>query len=114
MTGITNTSDVVTVTTTTDNPEEAQRLSASAVENRLAACGQVSSPITSTYWWQGKVETATEYRIDFKTQTGLAEKLIEHIKVSHSYDVPEVVVTPITEGNAAYILWILQETRQQD
>lgn len=105
-------SDVVTVTTTTDNPDEAQRLSTSAVEARLAACGQVSSPIKSTYWWNEKIETATEYRIDFKTQGVLTEKLIEHITANHSYETPEVVVTPIEDGNPAYILWILQETRQ--
>ncbi|HEV2344358.1 MAG TPA: divalent-cation tolerance protein CutA [Actinocrinis sp.] len=102
--------DFVTVTTTTDSTEEAQRLSTSAVEARLAACGQVSSPITSTYWWQGKVETATEFLIEFKTRASLADRLTEHLKTNHSYDTPEVVVTPITGGNSAYLEWIAAET----
>jgi len=102
--------DYVTVTTTTDSTEEAQRLSASAVEARLAACGQVSQPITSTYWWQGKLETATEYRVDFKTRAALAQRLTEHLKSAHSYDTPEVIVTPVLGGNPAYLDWISAET----
>lgn len=105
--------DFVTVTTTTDSAEEAQRLSASAVEARLAACGQVSSPITSTYWWQGKVETATEIRIEFKTRSELAAKLVDHIAAMHSYDTPEVLVTPISTGHPSYLAWIDEVTERE-
>lgn len=104
--------DFVTVTTTTDNPDEAQSLAASAVQARLAACAQVSTPIASTYWWEGKVETAQEYRVDFKTRAELADRLTQHVKAAHSYDTPEVIVTPIVGGNPAYLEWIAAETSQ--
>jgi periplasmic divalent cation tolerance protein len=106
-------SDFVTVTTTTDSLEEARRLSAAVVESRLAACGQVSSPITSTYWWQGNVETATEYRIEFKTREPLARLLVEFLKDRHSYQTPEILVTPIVAGHHDYLDWIATETRTQ-
>ena len=102
--------DFVTVTTTTDSAEEAQRLSAAVVEARLAACGQQSSPVTSTYWWQGRVESATEYRIDFKTRAALAEPLVAFLRERHSYQLPEIIVAPITGGNPAYLEWIETET----
>lgn len=104
------TTEYVTVTTTTDNEDEAARLAESAVANRLAACAQVSQPIRSTYWWDGKVETATEYRVDYKTTATLADRLTEHIRSTHSYDTPEVIVTPIAGGNPAYLAWIGTET----
>lgn len=103
--------DYVTVTTTTDSEDEAKRLATSAVESRLAACAQTSSPIASTYWWDDRVQTATEYRVEFKTKSALAVELTEHIKGAHSYDTPEVVVTPILSGNPAYLQWITTETR---
>ena len=103
-------SDYVTVSTTTDSEQAAQSLAVGAVEARLAACAQTSAPITSTYWWNGAVETATEYRVDFKTRGALAEKLTEHIRSAHSYDTPEVIVTPIIGGNPAYLAWIEQES----
>jgi periplasmic divalent cation tolerance protein len=102
--------EYVTVTTTTDNDDEAERLANGAVTARLAACAQVSAPITSTYWWDGKVETATEYRVDFKTTAALAERLTEHLRSVHSYDTPEVIVTPILGGNPAYLAWVKAET----
>ena len=103
--------DFVTVTTTTDSPDEARRLSTAVVEARLAACGQVSSPIISTYWWQGSVETATEYRIEFKTREPLAQLLIAFLKDRHSYQTPEILVTPIVTGHQDYLDWIEAETQ---
>ncbi|HTJ71454.1 MAG TPA: divalent-cation tolerance protein CutA [Actinospica sp.] len=103
------TTDYVTITTTTDNDDEAARLSTDAVTARLAACAQVGT-IASTYWWNGKVETAKEHRIDYKTTAALADRLTEWIKEAHSYDTPEVIVTPIIGGNAAYLAWVGAET----
>jgi periplasmic divalent cation tolerance protein len=36
--------------------------------------------------------------------------VIAHIKANHSYDVPEVVVTPIETGDPDYLGWITAET----
>jgi periplasmic divalent cation tolerance protein len=104
-------SDFVTVTTTTDSLAQARRLAAAAVEARLAACAQVSSPVTSTYWWQGRVETAEEYRIEFKTRGVLARPLLEFLKERHSYQTPELLVTPIVTGHQDYLDWIEAETQ---
>jgi periplasmic divalent cation tolerance protein len=104
--------DYVIVMTTTGDADEAQRLAARVVEARLAACAQVSAPITSTYWWNGAVESASEYRIEFKTRRDLADGLMEHLKTVHSYEVPEVLVVPILGGNPLYLAWIDQETAQ--
>src|SRR5512142_3224821 len=94
------------VSTTTDTREAALSLAESAVQARLAACAQVLGPITSTYWWQGKVERAEEYLVLLKTTTELADALQAHLIAQHSYDVPEVIHTPITAGNPAYLSWL--------
>ena len=39
--------DVIQVTATTGNREEAQRIAAELVDNRLAACVQIGGPIES-------------------------------------------------------------------
>jgi periplasmic divalent cation tolerance protein len=105
------TSDCVTVTTTVDGAQAAQRLAGTAVEARLAACAQVTGPITSTYWWQGALETATEYRVEFKTRAERADELVAYLKDRHAYEVPEVLVAPIVGGNADYLAWIAAETQ---
>jgi periplasmic divalent cation tolerance protein len=101
----------VQVSTTIDSAAAADALAGSAVTARLAACGQVVGPIKSTYWWQGQVESAEEWLIVFKTDADQAAALQEHILAHHSYDVPEIIHTPITGGNPAYLGWLTAETR---
>jgi periplasmic divalent cation tolerance protein len=98
------------VSTTTDSPEAAEELARSAVEARLAACGQVVGPIRSVYWWDGKVDDAQEWLVLFKTTAARVDALVEHVRARHSYDVPEVICTPVTGGNPAYLAWLTQET----
>ncbi|HKF18349.1 MAG TPA: divalent-cation tolerance protein CutA [Candidatus Dormibacteraeota bacterium] len=100
----------VQVFTTTDSREKADRLAWSAVENRLAACAQVIGPMTSTYWWQGQIEAASEWLCVFKTTTVRCDQLSAHLRDQHTYETPEIVATPIVGGNPDYLSWIARET----
>jgi periplasmic divalent cation tolerance protein len=99
------------VLTTTDSAAEADRLGRSAVQARLAACAQRVGPITSTYRWQGAVETAQEWQVLLKTPADRYEALEAHLRTQHSYEVPEIVATPILAGSAAYLDWVREQTR---
>lgn len=101
------------VSTTTDTRGAASALAESAVRARLAACAQVLGPITSTYWWEGKIDQAEEYLVLLKTTAERAAALQAHLIAEHSYDVPEVICTPIVAGNPAYLSWVGEETRVQ-
>ncbi|HEY8534737.1 MAG TPA: divalent-cation tolerance protein CutA [Micromonospora sp.] len=100
----------VQVTTTIDSREGAEAMARSAVETRLAACAQVSGPIHSTYWWEGAIDSADEWYVVFKTTAERYPELERHIRERHSYEVPEIVLTPILAGNPAYLSWIHEET----
>lgn len=102
-------SDVIQVLTTVDVPEVAARLARSAVEARLAACAQVGGPITSTYWWEGRVEEAREWTVVFKTTSVRYPDLETHIRQGHPYDVPEIIATTVTGGSSAYLSWVETE-----
>jgi periplasmic divalent cation tolerance protein len=98
------------VTTTVDTIAAAQALARGAVEARAAACAQVGGPITSVYRWQGQVESAQEWVVVFKTTTERYPELEGYIRTNHSYEVPEIVCTPVTAGNPAYLAWVATET----
>lgn len=102
--------DCLQVVTTTDTREEADRLARSAVEHRLAACAQVVGPVTSTYWWEGAVQTAAEWQCVLKTTTARFDELRGHLEREHSYDTPEIVAVPVVGGSAGYLEWIERET----
>jgi periplasmic divalent cation tolerance protein len=103
-------SEYVQAITTTDSERGAAALARGAVEARLAACAQVHGPMSSTYWWRGEVETATEWQVVLKTTAAAYPALEAHLKAAHGYEIPEVVMVPITAGNPDYLAWIDQET----
>ncbi|HEY4004006.1 MAG TPA: divalent-cation tolerance protein CutA [Pseudonocardia sp.] len=103
--------DHVIVTSTTDSEQAARSLAAGAIEANLGACAQVVGPITSVYRWQGEVHTDQEWRVEIKTAADRVTPLVAHIKSAHSYDVPEIVATPITGGSTVYLAWLVDETR---
>jgi periplasmic divalent cation tolerance protein len=102
------------VQTTTDSRAEAMELARSAVEARLAACGQVAGPVASTYWWNDELERAEEWFVFFKLPADRYEDLAAFIAERHSYDEPEIVATEFVAGSPSFLAWIADETRPRD
>ena len=100
----------IEVHTTIDSKEAAQKIAQALVAQRLAACVQVSGPIISTYWWQGKVEQAEEWVCTAKTRRELYTVLEQAIRQVHPYDIPEIVAVDLVAGHASYLDWVTQET----
>jgi periplasmic divalent cation tolerance protein len=100
------------VLTAVDSREQAQRLARIVVEARLAACAQVIGPITSTYWWQGRMETAEEFLCLMKTREDLYPALEQAIQEAHPYQVPEILATPVAAGLKTYLAWLDESTRE--
>jgi len=45
-----------------------------------------------------------------KTRTELVDKVVERIKVLHSYEVPEIISIRIEKGHARFLKWIDEST----
>ncbi len=80
--------DYVQVVTTTETKTDAQAIASAVVEKRLGACAQIVGPITSTYWWQGQVETAEEWLCLIKGRRDLYAELERAILEVHPYEEP--------------------------
>ncbi|MFG2769031.1 divalent-cation tolerance protein CutA [Streptomyces sp. NPDC048350] len=99
-----------TVLTTTDSAAKAQELARGAVEARLAACAQISGPVTSVYHWRKAIETEEEWQVLFKTTAARYEELEAHLLAAHDYDTPEILATAAVRASAAYLAWLEAET----
>jgi len=97
---------VVSVYAVFANADEAERIGRTVVEERLAACINVLSPVRSVYRWQSAIETADEVAAIFKTTNERADALIARIAGLHSYDIPCVVSWPIDKITTAYAAWV--------
>ena len=94
------------VITTTASREEAERIGRTLVEERLAACAQVSGPLTSFYRWQGRLEDTTEWYCVLKTEGGRYAALETRLKSLHSYQTPEIIALPVLSASAEYSAWV--------
>ena len=56
--------------------------------------------------WEGKIEEAAEHLLLCKIATADFAAVEAAIRVRHGYDVPEIVITGIAEGSAAYLAWL--------
>jgi periplasmic divalent cation tolerance protein len=91
--------------------DEATRIARALVEERLAACANIVSPIVSVYRWEGQVHEDREVLLIIKTTDARLPALIQRVKALHSYQVPEVIAMPIADGSADYLRWLLDETQ---
>ncbi len=83
----------------------ADKIATSLVEERLAACVNVSQ-VKSYFTWEGKLSVDNEELMIIKTELRMVETLKKRIKELHSYQVPEILVIPVEEGDEAYLQWI--------
>jgi len=98
-------SDYSIVVSTFPDKESAKKTAKLLVGKRLAACVQIF-PIESVYLWQNEICDETETMLFIKSQTSHFEKISAMIKENHTYDVPEIIQIPISNGLPEYLQWI--------
>ena len=99
------------VITTLPDLDSAEALAATLVEAGLAACVNISAPVTSIYRWEGRMQRGTEVMLTIKTTGQRYQALESAIVEGHPYELPEVIAVPITEGLTDYLAWIEKCTR---
>jgi periplasmic divalent cation tolerance protein len=103
--------DVVLILTTVPAAARADAIARSLVDERLAACVNVLSPMTSFYRWQGKIEQEEERQIVIKTTRDRVASVQTRLRDLHAYEVPEFLVLAVSDGSTGYLDWVRNETR---
>jgi periplasmic divalent cation tolerance protein len=91
---------------------EAEKIARILLDERLIACANIISSVSSYFHWNGKVDSAEECLMIMKTKTDLFEVLESRVRVLHSYDVPEILAVPIVKGSKGYIDWMCSVLKQ--
>jgi periplasmic divalent cation tolerance protein len=101
----------IVVFSTCGSEEEARKIACMLIEKRLAACVNITAPVTSVYRWKGAVEEAREFLLIIKSSRERFDELRIALESMHSYELPEVLALPVAEGSANYLAWLEDETR---
>lgn len=105
--------EVLTVSTATPTREAGVRLAKSALAGGLAAGGQVSGPVASTFWHSGEFGEGEEWVVSLKTTSARYDELEAHIIEHHDWQNPEVTAVPLARASAAYIEWVERVTAEK-
>ncbi|MCA1780540.1 MAG: divalent-cation tolerance protein CutA [Xanthomonadaceae bacterium] len=97
---------LVLVHTSCSDRAHAERLARDLVESRLAACASIGAQVTSIYPWEGRIEREQEVTLTLKTTAAAFSDLRRRLIERHGYEVPEVLATPVIDGNHEYINWV--------
>ncbi len=103
--------DCIVIYITTSSITEAKKIGRILVEDKLAACSNIISPIRSIYSWQGKICDDKEALMILKSKKNLFKEIVARVEKLHSYDVPEIIAMPIVEGSSKYLSWLKEETK---
>jgi periplasmic divalent cation tolerance protein len=100
----------VAILVTAPGHEQGVAIARTLVEEEIAACVNIIDGLTSIFTWKGKVDEEAESLLIIKTRSERVPDIIQRVRSLHPYDVPEVIVLPILDGNPAYLEWIDEVT----
>jgi len=88
--------------------ETAQRISNQLVTEKFAACANILPGIESIYRWKEKIETGNETLVFFKLSEDRQSAFQEKLRSLHPYEVPEIIIVPVTTGLPEYLRWVAE------
>ena len=97
---------------TAGNKDEARNIGKALVSSKLAACVNILDNMNSFYMWDGELQDDNEVVMIAKTTQNRVPDLVQKVKALHSYDCPCIVSLPVTDGNQAFLDWIVEQVGQ--
>jgi len=88
----------------------ARRIASHLLEKRIIVCANFI-PITSIYWWEGKIEDTCEVVSIVKTRKENWPRLKAEVEKTHPYKVP-CIMKLTAEANKKFEDWIRSETKK--
>ena len=98
-------SESIIIMTNCRDSNEADFIIEGLFAEKLVACVQTNK-IHSHFYWKGKIMHDAEVRLLIKTKKSLFKECEQLIKNIHSYELPEIVEIPITDGSQQFFDWI--------
>jgi len=102
--------DLLLVYCTCPDSASAENISRQLVERGAAACVNALPGVSSTYLWQGIIETSEEILLLIKSSNKQYPELERIIVSLHPYAVPEIIAVSVDRGLPDYLHWVKQCT----
>ena len=97
----------IVIVTTVGDEEQGNLIARELILRRHAACVNMVAGVKSFYRWRGKICRDDEYLLVIKTLEAEYDAVAATIQELHSYDLPEILAFSITQGEPAFLDWIV-------
>ena len=104
--------DACTILTTCGSEETALTIAAALVDQGYAACVNILPGIKSYYYFKGETHLDEEVMLVIKTTQELFGQVSEVINDLHTYEVPEILMFPVSEGSTPFLEWIRESVNR--
>ena len=101
---------VLVVLVVTSDRREAGKIAEAAIKNKVAACANLVTSMTSIFRWKGRVQKSREALLIMKTSAHRYPALERLVRSMHSYEVPEIIALTVERGLRPYLEWVHKET----
>jgi periplasmic divalent cation tolerance protein len=102
----------IQIQSTVSTIAEAQEIIEILFEKELIACASILPSVESYYLDEGELVSEQEVKIFIKTVADLYVSIEKLIKKYHSYDIPEILVFSVEDGNEEYLRWISKQVKK--
>ena len=103
--------DKIVVFSACATPDEARAIARKLIEERLAACVNITPGARSLYRWKGVIEESEECLLVIKSTRNLFGRLRAELEKAHTYETPEVIAVPVVDGAPNYLNWMENELK---
>tara|TARA_Y100001970_G_scaffold200773_1_gene244255 strand:+ start:26201 stop:26512 length:312 start_codon:yes stop_codon:yes gene_type:complete len=95
---------ILIIITTESSLKNAEKIAKLLIEKKVAACVSLKE-ITSTYFWDGEIESTNEIEINIKSTIENRESIIKILRAALSYDLPQIIFNEFN-SELDYFNWI--------
>jgi|SRR6266403_876538 periplasmic divalent cation tolerance protein len=100
--------EILLALSTFPDAETARKISNQLVTEKFAACANILPAVESIYRWKEKIESGNETLVLFKLSENRQSAFQEKLRSLHPYEVPEIIVVPISSGLPEYLHWVTE------
>jgi periplasmic divalent cation tolerance protein len=105
--------EFIVIFCTISSKDEALIIAKELVQKKLAACVNIIEGLISVYEWKNELCMEKECFMIIKSRKELFNEIKKEIVSLHSYEVPEIISMPVTDGLESYLDWIKKNTNNK-
>ncbi|MEM6857146.1 MAG: divalent-cation tolerance protein CutA [Pseudomonadota bacterium] len=91
--------------------QTARNIARTLLDENLIACANILGEVESVFRWEGRVDTAKEVAVLFKTTSDALDPAVARLGTLHPYSTPAIVGTTCKNAHADTMGWLIGQVQ---